>query len=279
MQWFVLHDNLLPDTGVRLGQLIGNPRKPSDPIGNTPLPLETIASERVENKILYQVNDGDMTSIGFSASVLSLLPFELSWERKHYTTHRYEIERVEEKIIFPSPGYVKKSVFEPEVLSYLASTLYRKPLYMVVGVRVAFDCKITHSEQREYAGEIKATVPGSLVGIPLDLGAETRLGNDRGFTQQMHLSDAFVFAYRLRRIRYSRSRAAARVIDYPRGNLYQFGGPDPAAPKETTSETTPVYKGVEDEIERVSIQDFDFEEDEADTRIVDGCIIVGDSSK
>lgn len=281
MQWFVLHDNLAPDTAVQLGQLIGNPRRPSDRIGNTPLPLEAEASERVVNKILYRVDDGNVTKIGFSASVLSLLPFELSGERKHHTTHEYEIERVEEKTIHPSLDYVKKSVFEPEVLSYLASTLYRKPLYMVVGVRVAYDAKITHTEQRERAGEIKATVPGSLVGIPLDLGAETRFGNDRGFTQQMHMSYAFVFAYRLRRIRYSRSHATARASDYSKGNLYQVGGPDPTARKQADSEnvTNNVYKGVEDEIERVSIQDFDFEEDEADTRVIDGCIIVGDSPK
>ena len=146
---------------------------------------------------------------------------------------------------------------------------------------MAFDSEITHSQQREHAGGIKATVPGSLVGIPLDLGADTRLENDKRFTQKMHLSNAFVFAYRLRKIRYSRSRAAARAIEYPKGNLYQFGGPDPAPRKETTSETNPdiIYKGVQNEIGRVSVPDFDYEEDEADTRIVDGCIIVGDNSK
>lgn len=268
-----MHDTLFPDTAIRLGQLIPNPRRPTEAIGSKPLPLETLPSERLVDKSIYQLGDEKAANIGFSASVLSFLPFELSGERKHQTTHLYKIERMEEKLIVPTVEYVKQSVFQPEVLGYLASMLYKKSLYMVVGIRVAFDATVSHSKKLGHTGGLHATVPGAAMGIPVDLGAGVKGSTDTGFNQRMHLSDGFVFAYRLRKIRYSRRRMVARATDCPRGDLYQFGRSESEVKGGTTLETAK-YEGVKDEIDTVGIDDFDFEEDEGDTKVVDGCIIV-----
>src|ERR1700738_59237 len=120
--WFVLHDTSYPpNTAVRIGQLILSPRQPTECAGNVgPLPLDSAPIDRIEDKVIYECGTGSNTNLGFSAAVLSLLPFEISGERNRNTSHRYEIERVEEKIFIPSIEYVKKSVFQPEVLKYLA---------------------------------------------------------------------------------------------------------------------------------------------------------------
>ena len=105
-------------------------------------------------------------------------------------------------MFLPSQDYVQNSVLQPEALKYLAQHRYRKSLYMIVGIKVAFNAEIIYERKHGREGGLNAVIPGAVTGIPVDLGANFRKGSTNLTYERKHIPDSFVFAYRLREIRY-----------------------------------------------------------------------------
>ena len=97
---------------------------------------------------MFQSHTDRTLDLGFSASVLSLIPFGLIGKRQKDAFYRYEIEKVEGQTFLPSHEYVQKSVLQPEVLDYLARFRYRKSLYMIVGVKIGFNAEILYQTKQ-----------------------------------------------------------------------------------------------------------------------------------
>ena len=87
-------------------------------------PLETKITGRHEEDVVFQKRMGGSIGLGFSAAVLSLLPFGVSDTKQKETIHQYEIKKVEEQMFFPRSMYVQQSILQPEVLSHLAQHRY-----------------------------------------------------------------------------------------------------------------------------------------------------------
>jgi len=209
--------------------------------------------------------------LGFSANVLSLFPFGIAGDTNHGTGHKWEIKRVDEKSFRPSRLYVQQSVFQPDVLSYLAEKSYRKSLYMIVGVRIGRDAKITHTKTREVGGNFNATVPLTPAGVPADLAGKLYGSKHEDIYERKSIPGSFVFAYRLREIRYIKKINIVKDIDYTKkADLHNLHAK--VIHRSITRE--PTYIGTADEIEVKGISGADFEEDRDDTTIVDGCVIV-----
>src|SRR5438045_494166 len=165
-KWFVLYDtSFLPDTAIRLGQLITDPRKPADTVQKAPLEIRQLGmtvDRHSEKDVVFQTRTDKSLGIGLSATVLSILPFGLSGDKRKDTTHLYEIKKVEVRMFNPSREYVLKSVLEPEVLNYLARHKYRKSLYMIVGIQIGFNAKIVHKRTHTKAEGLIVSNPGAL---------------------------------------------------------------------------------------------------------------------
>ena len=224
---------------------------------------------------MFQKQVRKSLDLGFSAGVLSLLPFGLSGENQHDYTHRYKIERVEERFFQPTPSYVRKSVCQPEVLAYLSKHKYRKSLFMIVGIKIGFNARITHSKNKAFKGGIDATTPGALTGIPLT--GKFGFHSTGSRYEQKFIPDAFVFAYRLREVRYFKAHGLTTDTEYTKGaelhDLHGFRNHSPDAPLKE-----PTYLGVEDEIEVEGLFLEDYEEDDFDSEVLDDCILIRDYS-
>ena len=155
--------------------------------------------------------------LSFSTTVLSLLPFGIATDTKNNMSYKYEIKRVDEKVFRPSPLYVQKSMLQPEVLGYLAERRYRQSVYMIVGIRIGRDAKITNGHEVEAGGDVDITVPGAATGIPVDLSAGVHVRRAEEMGQRRHIPDSFVFAYRLREIRYRKKKGTWEATQYTTG--------------------------------------------------------------
>jgi hypothetical protein len=233
-----------------------------------PLPVDH-TTERVEEKAIYAVGSVGEGSFGMSARILDMVSFGVLGSTDRYLSHQYEIERVIEKTFFPTADYVRNSVFQEKVLKQLESKLLRQPLYMIVGVRIAFNTKITHEQRSKRVGELKAGGGFSPASVELQARTERK----EGLFEQKHISSGFIFAYRMRKVRYSRSSRSAAAREYDKGQLFTLRDSD------TNDSTYPSHlrenAEPKEQITSVKLEEFDYEEDEEDTRIVDGCIIVG----
>ena len=69
-----------PDTAIRLGQLITDPRDPAESLANGPLTIEslgTVVDSGTKRDYVFRKQRERELGIGFSAAVWSLLPFGL----------------------------------------------------------------------------------------------------------------------------------------------------------------------------------------------------------
>lgn len=225
------------------------------------------------NDIVFQKQIRKTLDLGFSAAVLSLLPFGLSGENQTDRTHRYEIERVEERFFQPTPSYVRKSVSQPEVLAYLSKHKYRKSLFMIVGIKIGFNARITHSKSNALKTGVDATVPGALTGIPVDLTGDFGFQSMGNCYEQKVIPNTFVFAYRLREVRYFKAHGLTTDTEYTKGaELHDLHTPRNYSSSPGLQE--PNYSGVEDEIEIEGLACEDYEEDDFDSEVLDNCILV-----
>lgn len=236
-------------------------------------PLEMMVDGQVETQVVFQKQKDGRFHLGLSAALLSMLPLGLGGNLQKATTQRYDIERIETQMFLPTRKYVQRSVLEPEVLQYLARHRYRKSLYMIVGIKVPFDATIIHERKSKKGVKLSASIPGAIVGVPVDFGANVQKSSIDGHYERKSISSAFVFAYRLREVRYYKKDNTIKDTEFTKGAqlhaLYgnsNFGG-QPIIQDES-------YEGTEEEIDVDGIFGEDFEEDEHDTRRVGGYIVV-----
>lgn len=223
-----------------------------------------------EREVEFETKSEKSINVGFSAAVLSLLPFGVGGKRKAQVTHRYEIKEVETQTLYPSRAFIRQSVHQPQVLKYLASQGYRKSVYMVVGIKVAYGAHVSHETKREFGGELGGTMPGAVVGIPLDIGAKIGAKKANWKIEKKQVSSSFVFAYRLREVRYFKKDGSITDLQFTKGaqlhNLYA------EAPEVCFKEAR--YYGEQNEIDVEGIVGEDYEEEKFDTVLIDGCIMV-----
>ena len=235
--------------------------------------LDKLLPIREEAGTTFETKTGWGYDASFSVAVLSLLPFSVAGNRRQSRMHRYEIEKVEERMFVPSQDYVRQSMFQAEVLSYLARYRWKKSVYMIVGIKVAQGGKIVHETEHALGGHLAGALPGASVGVPLDVGATVSTDTLHSRHEQKQIPNAFVFAYRLREIRYSKKRGFIDHQEFTKGaDLHELHGPK----KATSIELLPSALAIRiDDIEIDGLSGADFEEDEDDSMLLDGCVVVG----
>jgi hypothetical protein len=219
--------------------------------------------------MVIQLGAKSSAGLKFSATVLNWLPFSISGERSRNSKHRFEIKRVEEKTIYPDDDYILNSVHRDNVLKELARRHYQKRVFMIVGVRVGYDAHIIDQENCETKGRMGGTVPGSAIGVPVDIDGQVYGSAAKPYYQEQDYKDPFVFAYRLREIRYFPADKTARQFNFTRGaDLHDNEVLISTEIVATALEE--VYIGRKEEIVLEGIDDEDFDDG---IEIIDGCVL------
>ena len=236
-------------------------------------PREITSEGLIENDVIFEKGKTSSFQLGLSAAVLSILPFGIKGQTPKNNSHRYQVERVEGRMFLPNREYIKKSVLQPEVLSYLARHGYRKSLYMVVGIKVGFNAEIIHQRKRKFVGRLKCFVPAALTSIPVDFRAKIGFETTDGRYEKKRIPGAFVFAYRLREVRYSKKDNVTTDVEFTKGaDLHSLYGNSFHLSRNSFKEVK--YLGTGDEIDIDGIFGEDFHDDIPNTSIIDGCIMV-----
>ena len=146
---------------------------------------------------------------------------------------------------------------------------------MIVGIKIGLNARITHSKNNAFKTGIDATIPGALTGIPVDLTGEFGMQSMGSRYEQKCVHAAFVFAYRLREVRYFKADGLTTDTEYTKGaELHDLNTPRNYSPSPGLQE--PTYSGVEDEIEIEGLACEDYEEDDFGSEVLDNCILIMD---
>lgn len=206
---------------------------------------------------------------------MGLLPFRIGGHRGRLTSYRYEIQKVKEQLLLPSDEYIQKSMFQEPVMRHLARFFYRTAVYMVVGIKIGIGGRIIHQEQQTLGSHISGTIPGATLGIPVDISADIGVGSMDFNYQEKRIPHSFVFAYRLRKIRYFKKTRIEHSVFTRGAELHCLNNHRQAR----SQEDRPDVNNCKDyEIFVKGIADEDFGDDDDDEiKVVDECYLVGHS--
>ena len=276
----MLQDPTYPvDTMVRLGQLIDDPRRPDERVGREPLefgPDDKVHKLSSETNFTFIQAANRVWDIDIGATIMSFLPFGI---RGHYSATSgklFEIERIDSQSLDPSDDYVERSLRKPSVREYLAAYRYQKPLYMIVGIKVGRNARIIQGRFSKVRGKVSVDVPGYLGGIPVDPKVELGVGTSRLHGVKRDVLESFVFAYRLREVRYSVKLHLSRL-----GRIWTKGARlHSAEASDNMLNAGEIEENdVEEEIECDGLSGRDVSEESVPCgNMIDGCILLGSQS-
>jgi len=248
-----------PDDYIKLGQVITHPMKPFVRLAD-PLPLDGTLAPRISRVREWT---GESTkeggaSIGLFSRFLSNMKNETSITKTKHEHHTWKIAVLETQYfeVGADPSYITRTSELPEIADWLRKTRrFGKSLYMVTGLKIAQGPSVrTYSLVRggdQMAG-FQATV-SSVIGGGFGAGVQAAHGSNSRMTHSLEPEDAYVFAYRLGRLRVTwKQQLNVRVEDYAtRADLH--GESEVNMPRSTDAHEEEMV-----EVERVEVEDSDF---------------------
>jgi hypothetical protein len=116
----------------------------------------------------------------------------------------YTIPRLETKFIEPSKDYIEERAMLPEVASFIVETDFKKPIYLVTGVKVAYGASMAWDKWHEIAAGGKFGASGTAAGAPGGGGFETNAQDSSKQKTGFRKSSPIVFGFQIREIYYDK---------------------------------------------------------------------------
>ncbi|SPO01853.1 uncharacterized protein DNG_04526 [Cephalotrichum gorgonifer] len=175
-----------PGGPIKLGNVITSVKSPQRPLHYVPPPEDPEAGVFSTTK----------TSVQYTKEKLRAGKFSILTNDEETFT----FETVETTQFIPTPSYLQQSIDGEHVRRFLQMSRYRKPIYIITGLKIVTGAQANTVKSRTVGGalavEVDATVwSGGAVPIGGGPGVERRVSN-KG-TTKWGGSDDFVFAYRV----------------------------------------------------------------------------------
>jgi hypothetical protein len=223
-----------PDDAIQLGHVLSDPLDPlfslnADDRLEVPSPILKTSSKTGFTATRGQVRDG---KFGIWAQILEGTTFGGSVNFSHIKNDTYTIEKVDTSFMWLAPAaaksYIQQSVDLMGVKRFLAAGRFRKPVYMITGIKVARGVSVNCEDKGEKGGTVKAMVDGTGMGIPLKAGPEAEVSSKKVKDTAFEGSDDFVFAYQLRKITCSKKKPL-KDEGYAKGAMFDAGSTESKA--------------------------------------------------
>ncbi|KAK2055144.1 hypothetical protein LY76DRAFT_596300 [Colletotrichum caudatum] len=133
----------------------------------------------------------------------------------------FEFETIQTTQFLAKPRYLEKCISAGPVLRFLEKSRYRKPIYIITGLKVVSGAKVKSLHSRSAGSEFNAEVDlTALGGGPVGIGPQ--IIARRGGTEEISWQGCndFVFAFRVRKIMVAKKDASVKVDeDYKKGAM------------------------------------------------------------
>lgn len=223
-EWLLAPRDIKPNTTITLGKLICNPAIPEGPPYLAPaLPIPPNATSEFNYPWTREVSHQRSGTIGLFASLMANFGVggDASVQFERQQKSRVEVERLQTVKFEPEDEYLERTLNLPANLRFLKETRFRKSVYVVTGVKVAYGGRTSRSNAKAFGGE------GSIGLTPAVPGLE--LGPKAGLNQKIEESEDvggavdFVYAFRLNKVHYSRRRERFVQEKFTKGAVFSQG--------------------------------------------------------
>ncbi|KAK3936624.1 hypothetical protein QBC46DRAFT_394518 [Diplogelasinospora grovesii] len=218
-----------PAGPVALGSLLSDPFDPEESLNKQPVTI----SDKIHTTTLCNFEETLKKQRAFGGGIWFkflewMMGLDISGDIDTTKERIAKFDKLETRMFRPSDDYVKTSIAAPEVQKHLTSHGMKRPLYMITAVKIAYGASVTEMEGNSWKGKLSAGLDGSPSVTSAIHGS-----NENSRTTRFDSSTPFVFAYRLRQVRYREGILTHEP--YRDGALYGVGnegGKDDADAKE-----------------------------------------------
>ncbi|KAK5993702.1 hypothetical protein PT974_07138 [Cladobotryum mycophilum] len=232
-----------PEGPIKLGNVLASIQSPERPLCTAPLPNdhEVFSSEKKEVKYSKaQFSEGKFSILTTFLKILGL-GVEAGADWKKSQQEEFTFERIVTNQFVPRDEYIQRCIEAPAVRRFLDKSRYRKPVYIITGIKVAYGAKAGSEQSVAHDGKLALSVDsavlGGFTGNVSALAVEPQVEHKSvasGSTSWQGSSD-FVFAYRVTRVRVAKKQRG-HVIDHDDYTKGAMLGNEAEGPVEAVSE-------------------------------------------
>ncbi|CAN9474280.1 unnamed protein product [Alternaria alternata] len=198
-----------PETFIRLGNIIEQPRFADRPLNRHPLPPEdTIVGPEMRNHV-FEFDNIKVYTIGIWTSFLMQIlgiGGDVNTQIAKGTAETWDCERIETVSFEPTSQYIEQSLDSTNVKRYIQDNknwLWDTKLHMITGIKIAYGAKGTIRHARSKGIHLHLGVDAILGFTPVQAGPDIGVEKGRNVTQDIGDKDPFVLAFRMQRIKVS----------------------------------------------------------------------------
>lgn len=210
-------------TLVTLGSLISDPKNPESRIPKSVPPPIPPGSIQTGSKTDWHTTSTQLLSgkLGVWAQCLQIVGLggDVSFGALKSSLEDHRFDALETQYFLPDSEFIAASLNNDFVQGYLEVHEWRKPVYMITGIKVARGASVANSTAREVDANAKVGADATMVGAPVTLGPKLGFEKKKERSVAYAGSTDYIFAYRLKRIR-ARKGGKLEEGDYIKGALY-----------------------------------------------------------
>ncbi|VUC32851.1 unnamed protein product [Clonostachys rosea] len=212
-----------PEGPIKLGNVLTSVQRPEQPLSTTPPPTENevFSSEKkdVEHST-EKLRAGNFSLFTKFVNFIGVgVDVSASWENSNEELYRFK--KVETRQFIPKDEYIQKCIETPAVRRFLERSRYRKPVYVITGLKTVYGANAKSTEVQSQDKKASIEVDGTVIGggrVAPGAGAAT--GNKKS-TSWGESSD-FVFAFRVRKVHVSKKTQRVKDNDdYTKGAKFE----------------------------------------------------------
>jgi len=216
-----------PDGPIQLGHIVADLDDPCNALNwdsriniLNPADKPTIFHSKVHNfrATREQLRDA---KVGIWANFLSGIGFgsEASYQFDKKGEDEYTFDLVETHYFNPTIDYYQKSLKKQDVQAYFSMTSYRKPVYMITGMKIVRGGRVETTDSKGHKVVAKLGFQGAAVGVPGSLGPEVEFSTMTSNSTSFDASSDFVLAIRLKKLTCKRD-GRVRDENFTKGAMF-----------------------------------------------------------
>lgn len=207
---------------VVLGRLIKDPKNPESKIpksSTNPIPLPRVyEGEKTDWQTnLERVRSG---KIGIWAKCLQAVGGQLSFTQLQSAAEDHEFNSLETKYFLPDDEYLAQAVNDAGVQAYFQVCNWRKPVYLITGIKIAKGSRVTSERSTERSAQAELKVVATTLGAPVEGGPEAAWESKKRRRISYAGSTDYIFAYRLMRMKPKRRGQESVNESYVKGAVF-----------------------------------------------------------
>ncbi|TQS33211.1 hypothetical protein Golomagni_06453 [Golovinomyces magnicellulatus] len=245
-----------PDGPIKLGNVITSVKKPHRPLFCNPPPEDSGIFKTDKSKVQYTKEKLRTGKFSILTKFLSVLGFgvDIGADVDNSDAETFVFETLETAQFTPTSSYVQKSIEASNVRQFLELSRYRKPVYIITGIKVVKGGQAITTKSRSRGAKLGVEVDGTIWtggAVPVDggPGVEGTVGNK--YNSKWEGGSDFVFAFRVSKVWISdKKNQVVNEDEYLKGAMLGNDTKkvqEPALSVSKVEETDPQAEGFDEE--------------------------------